>query len=121
METQWLSSKEKVQSAAVNKWGHTYPSVTWKDPLLDFLKKDTVVNSASYCQSIEAKFTLFIEWPLYNMQILLDFFYIHIGFLLYAIWKPVLLDWLKWPVHPDKCGKNCESFWWYNFLKLFNR
>ena len=51
VETHWLSDRGKVLGTADNKEGHAV-TVFWnmKGPIIiDFLEKDTIENSTSYC------------------------------------------------------------------------
>ena len=55
---------EKVLGAAVSKEGHA-DSILWHENSYWFLWK----RCASYCQFFRGKFTIFIEWPLYIIQL----------------------------------------------------
>ena len=63
-ETHWISSKEKVLDAVINKEGHTDNVLGYKRLItVDFFEKDTTVNSVSYCQLLRQNFPYLLNDP----------------------------------------------------------
>ena len=60
LDAYWLSGKEKVIGAVVNKESHANSLLGHE---INFFEKDAYVNITFYCQLLRHKFTLFIEWP----------------------------------------------------------